>query len=94
MAVKRVRCPCRGKFECKLCNGTKYYLYEVGPRGWMPFPCPTCDGKGTLPPEPGETEARPCITCHGDGSIDPANPPYAEGMPGLLRKLWKIFFGG
>ena len=90
--IKRVRCPCRGKFECKLCGGTGSYQYEVGPRGWMPFVCPTCGGIGTIP---GQGEAREtCLTCHGDKSVDPGNPPQYEGTGGLFRKLWKIFFGG
>ena len=91
MAVHAVRCPCRGKLECKLCLGSKFYDYEVGPRGWMPFECPTCAGTGTVA---GETSPETCVTCHGGKFIDPANPPYAEGATGWFRKLWKIFFGG
>jgi hypothetical protein len=75
-----------------LCHGTKFYDYEVGERGWMPFTCPTCKGERTIPAENGERET--CFTCHGGAWIDPANPPLAEGTPGLLRKIWMIFFGG
>ncbi len=32
MAIKRVRCPCGGDPVCRLCNGTKFYEYEPGPR--------------------------------------------------------------
>lgn len=92
MAAVRVRCPCLGKPECKLCGGAGEYDYEVGPRGWMPFACPTCGGSGTVPVWEGT--AAPCVTCGGSRNIDPAYPPPAPGTPGLLRKLWKIFMGG
>ncbi len=92
MSVKSVRCPCRGKLGCKLCEGKKFYNYEVGPRGWLPFTCPTCEGKRTIPGENGESQT--CFTCHGGGIIDPANPPPNESPAGVLRKIWKIFFGG
>jgi len=101
MSVRRVRCPCRGKLSCELCHGERFYDYEVGPRGWMPFTCPTCRGAGmlTVPPAappvaPGNGDTEPCPTCHGDGTIDPGNPPLAEGSVGLIRKIWKIFMGG
>ena len=84
---RRVRCCCRGRPECKLCRGTKYYLYEPGPRGWLPFKCPTCDGTGTLA-EPG-TEPEPCPTCRATGTVDPADPPTA----GIADVLWKALFG-
>ncbi len=93
MSVHSVRCPCRGKLSCELCHGEKFYDYDVGPRGWMPFTCPTCKGERSVAaPSGGEPER--CPTCHGGGTIDPGNPPLAEGTPGLLRKIWMIFFGG
>ena len=92
MSVHRVRCACRGKLGCKLCGGTKFYDYEPGPRGWMPFVCPTCEGMRTIPDEGDARQT--CYTCEGQGTIDPASPPYAEGTAGLFRKAWKIFFGG
>jgi hypothetical protein len=84
----QIRCPCRGNSECKLCGGAKLYAYEPGPRGWMPFPCPTCSG--TLAAEDGS----PCVTCRGARTIDPANPPAAEGTRGWLRNSWRFLFGG
>lgn len=93
MSVHSVRCPCLGNPECKLCNGSKFYDYEVGPRGWMPFTCPTCGGAKSLPAVDGG-EPRSCITCHGEGGIDPGYPPPDESAVGLLRRVWKIFFGG
>ena len=93
MSVHSVRCPCRGKLACELCRGQKFYDYEVTDRGWMPFACPTCKGERTTAnPDGGEPER--CVTCHGDGWIDPGNPPMAEGTTGVVRKIWKIFFGG
>ncbi len=88
----QVRCHCRGNAECKLCHGRKFYEYQPGPRGWMPFTCPTCEGMRVL--SKGEAGERPCFTCNGAGSVDPANPPYAPGVWGSLRIGWKIFFGG
>jgi len=90
MSVKRVRCACRGNPDCQLCRGEKYYDYEVGPRGWMPFTCPTCKGTRTLPAADGVSQ---CFTCQGVGSVDPAYPPQLEGTVGFFRKAWKIFFG-
>lgn len=93
MAVHGVRCPCLGNPECKLCHGGKVYEYDVGPRGWMPFTCPTCGGAKTLPATDGG-EPRVCVTCNGAGNIDPAFPPPANTTGGFLRKCWKIFMGG
>jgi hypothetical protein len=87
-----VRCPCQGNAACKLCCGKKFYPFEPGPRGWMPFTCPTCRGKRVVPNASGAAE--PCFTCDGGGSVDPAYPPYAPGWRGALRIGWKIFFGG
>jgi DnaJ-class molecular chaperone len=67
--------------------GDGVYRYEVGPRGWMPFACPTCAGKGVI-----ESEGQPphdCPTCHRAGNIDPANPPMS-----MFAKIRKMFFGG
>jgi len=88
----RVRCLCRGNAECKLCHGKKFYEYQPGPRGWMPFTCPTCQGTRVL--TNGQGGERPCFTCAGAGSVDPANPPFAPGWWGALRVGWKTFFGG
>jgi hypothetical protein len=86
-----VRCPCHGNPDCKLCRGNKFYPYQPGPRGWMPFTCPTCDGKRVLPNAAGELR---CFTCKGAGNVDPAYPPYDPGWRGAIRIGWKIFFGG
>ena len=40
---KGLRCHCQGTPECRLCRGTGYYDYQPGPRGWLPFRCPTCN---------------------------------------------------
>lgn len=87
-----VRCNCLGNSACKLCHGTKFYLYEPGPRGWMPFRCPTCDRKRTVPNERGEEV--PCFTCRQAGNVDPGYPPHPPGWLGALRVGWKTFFGG
>lgn len=79
---KRVRCHCKGNPECKLCLGTKFYAYEPGPRGWMPFACPTCGASGKL------AEAA-CFTCRGAGNVDPADPPAG----GVLDVFWKVIMG-
>jgi DnaJ-class molecular chaperone len=81
---KQIRCHCQGIPGCRLCNGTGKYEYNPGPRGYIPFRCPTCEGKGKLP----ESDL-PCATCKGEGNVDPANPP-AKGM---LDVLVKILFG-
>jgi hypothetical protein len=86
-----VRCPCRGNPGCKLCGGSQFYAYEPGPRGWMPFLCPTCEGKGEVVVE-GKPEK--CFTCIGAGSVDPAIPPRDRSTRGLIRDVWRIFFGG
>ncbi|VTR91582.1 unnamed protein product [Gemmata massiliana] len=88
----QVRCRCQGNAECKLCLGKTFYAYQPGPRGWMPFTCPTCEGGGVLPS--GGAPVRTCFTCAGAGTVDPASPPYAPGLRGALRIGWKIFFGG
>jgi hypothetical protein len=89
---KSIRCWCRGNPACELCHGTGFYEYEPGPRGWMPFACPTCQGTGVVKSATGEDE--PCFTCVGAGSVDPGFPPYAPGWRGALRRGWKTFFGG
>lgn len=85
--ARRLRCQCGGNRECKLCGGTGVYSYEPGPRGWMPFTCPTCAGTGSLK-LPGEP-AIDCPTCHKERFIDPANSPM-----GMFAKIRKIFLGG
>lgn len=94
MSIHKVRCPCLGRFpECKLCSGSQFYDYEVGPRGWIPFKCPSCGGTRTLPNAEG-SEPRRCPTCEGNGTIDPGYPPHGDNAGGFLRRMWKIFFGG
>lgn len=85
--IRRLGCPCGGKLRCKLCSGAGVYDYEVGPRGWMPFVCPTCSGTGRLV-EPGQPDEE-CPTCHWTGTVDPANAPVT-----FLGKIRKMFFGG
>lgn len=85
--AKRIRCHCKGDPACKLCRGTKFYEYEPGPRGWMPFPCPTCEATGKVPGEGGSTAT--CATCRGYKSVDPADPPVG----GPLDVFWKIIMG-
>ena len=80
--MSKVRCRCHGNPACKLCHGTKFYEYRPGPRGWMPFRCPTCGGAGKL-------ESGPCFTCRGTGQVDPADPP----TKGIFDVLWKVLFG-
>ena len=84
---KKIRCHCGGRSSCRLCNGAGFYLYEPGPRGYIPFRCPTCEGKGRLE-EPG-LEPETCPTCRGTGTVDPADPPHH----GLLDVIWKALFG-
>ena len=83
MSEKRVRCPCGRNPSCKLCEGAGVYAYDPGPRGWMPFICPTCEGKGII------GESQECPTCRRAGRIDPADPPI-----GMMTKIRKMFFGG
>jgi hypothetical protein len=85
--MPRVKCQCEGRPSCRLCSGTKYYQYTPGPRGWMPFRCPTCAGKGATE-EPG-LDREKCPTCVGTGTVDPADPP----MKGMLDVIWKAIFG-
>ena len=88
---RNVRCPCLGHPDCKLCLGSKVYAYEPGPRGWMPFTCPTCEGKREVTVA-GKPER--CFTCVGLGTVDPANPPRDRSTRGFIRDVWRIFFGG
>lgn len=85
--AKPVKCHCGGRPSCKLCNGTGAYAYEAGPRGWIPFKCPTCAGTGWVV-EPG-IEREKCFTCRGTGTVDPADPPSS----GMLDIIWKAIFG-
>ncbi len=85
--MPNVKCHCGGRSACRLCGGAGSYRYEPGPRGWMPFRCPTCEGRRTLD-EPG-VGPEPCPTCRGTGTVDPADPP-ARGM---LDVIWKSLFG-
>jgi DnaJ-class molecular chaperone len=84
---KKIRCHCQGKPSCLLCKGTGKYDYDPGPRGYVPFQCPTCEGRRVLKDDDG-TEYN-CLTCKGQGAIDPAHPPPA----GMADVLMKIFFG-
>lgn len=84
---KSIKCRCGGRASCKLCRGTRRYEYEPGPRGWMPFKCPTCTGAGRTA-DPG-LEPEACPTCGGIGTVDPADPP----MKGMLDVIWKALFG-
>ncbi|MDY3556622.1 hypothetical protein R5W24_005790 [Gemmata sp. JC717] len=88
---KRIRCGCRRNPDCKLCAGAGVYEYEPGPLGWMPFTCPTCEGRREMVVE-GKTER--CSTCSGAGSVDPANPPRDTSTKGFMRDIWRIFMGG
>jgi hypothetical protein len=81
--AKKVRCWCQGDGRCQLCHGKRKYDYEPGPRGWQPFPCPTCESRGSL------SDGQACLTCDRSGKVDPANPPPA----GMLDIVCKIFFG-
>lgn len=72
---------------CRLCDGTKFYAYEPGPRGWMPFRCPTCEGRGSIADS--VTGREKCPTCRGTGTVDPADPP----PHGIFDVIWKAMFG-
>jgi DnaJ-class molecular chaperone len=85
--TKSIKCHCGGRPSCKLCNGTSAFQYEVGPRGYLPFACPTCAGRGYLE-EPG-IDREKCFTCRGNGTVDPADPP----SHGFLDIIWKSLFG-
>ncbi len=85
--AKRVRCPCGGNPDCKLCGGSRFYDYDPGPRGWLPFPCPTCGGVRVS--ETGLGAPGACLTCKGAGDVDPADPPSG----GPLDVIWKALFG-
>lgn len=84
---KKIRCHCGGKASCRLCHGLGKYDYDPGPRGYVPFYCPNCEGKRVLSDDDG-TQFK-CPTCKGEGVIDPAHPPTA----GMFDVLMKIFFG-
>lgn len=91
MSKKSVRCACQKNPDCKLCFGRGVYEYEPDSRGWMPFVCPTCEGKREVSVE---GVSQRCFTCHAAGSVDPANPPRDRSTRGLIRDIWRIFFGG
>ncbi len=72
MSVHKIRCHCQKKFAgCKLCLGTGKYDYTVTSAGYIPFKCPTCEGKRKL------DDDKACPTCRGQGAVDPADPPPA-----------------
>lgn len=85
--MKKIRCRCGGRPSCKLCRGVGKFDYDPGPRGYIPFQCPTCEGKRVVVEEDGASEK--CPTCGGDGSVDPAGPPPAS----LWDVLTKVLFG-
>ena len=85
--LHRVRCYCAGRPSCRLCGGTTFYGYEPTSRGWLPFRCPTSDGRGHR--EEFGLDPECCPTCRGNGSVDPADPPL-----GLLVVIRKCLFGG
>ena len=82
---KTLNCHCGGLPVCRLCHGTGHYEYRPGPMGWMPFDCPTCEGRKVSPDDGSE----PCPTCRGEGRVDPAAAP----VKGSWNKLWKILMG-
>lgn len=88
----QIRCQCDGNPRCELCRGAKSYDYQPGPRGWMPFVCPTCRGTGRAASADGDPID--CFTCNRLGRIDPANPPDDPGVRGFFGKARRIFFGG
>lgn len=85
--MPKVKCHCHRRSVCRLCNGSGYYQYQPGPRGWMPFRCPTCEGKRAI--DDPEVGPEPCPTCRGTGQVDPADPPTR----GMLDVVWKALFG-
>jgi DnaJ-class molecular chaperone len=85
--LKTIKCHCGGRPSCKLCGGTQSFQYEAGPRGYLPFTCPTCSGKGWIE-EPG-VDREKCFTCRGNGVVDPADPP----SHGFIDIIWKALFG-
>lgn len=80
--ARSIGCHCNKNPACKLCGGAGRYAYEPGPRGWMPFACPTCAGVG-------RAGGAACVTCRGHGQVDPADPPSS----GWLDVIRKAFFG-
>ena len=85
--LKSIKCHCGGRPSCKLCGGTSKYEYDLGPRGYLPFACPTCRARGYLE-EPG-LEREKCFTCRGNGTVDPADPPSNS----FVDIIWKAMFG-
>lgn len=81
---RTIHCHCGGRPECRLCHGTDTYQYQPGPRGWMPFRCPTCEGTGR-----GAGVDDKCPTCRGEGNVDPADPPTR----GWFDVVYKSLFG-
>lgn len=86
--AKKIGCHCGKRPGCRLCEGTGFYRYEVGPRGYLPFRCPTCEGKGWRNGD-GGAEPDKCPTCRGNGTVDPADPPSR----GMIDIIWKALFG-
>lgn len=80
-----INCHCGGRPECRLCQGANRYRYEPGPRGWMPFPCPTCEGAGHADGHP-----EPCPTCRGAGRVDPADPPVRGWVDVVCKSLFGV----
>jgi DnaJ-class molecular chaperone len=85
--MAKVKCHCGKRPSCKLCNGTGFYEYAPGPRGWLPFKCPTCAGTGWV--EEAGLPREKCFTCRGMGTVDPADPPHH----GFIDIIWKAIFG-
>lgn len=59
--------------------------YRMVRDGWIPGPCPACDGAG-------KKDARRCATCFGSGREDAAKPD-ADGIKFFLRAIWREQFG-
>jgi DnaJ-class molecular chaperone len=83
MSVQHIRCHCKKNALCKLCRGTGMYDYTVTTAGYIPFQCPTCEGKRNL------ADGTACPTCRGQGNVDPADPPPA----GWLDVMYKTLMG-